>query len=478
MPCFWRFVVVVFRKLQYLFVLAGLAALLLAACRKEEYAADETALDFSCDTMAFDTVFTSMGTTTRQFKVYNRGAEAVKIGEVTLEQGRRSRFRLNVDGDTSLVARDLVLAPGDSLFVFVRANINPNSETEPFLIEDAVVFRMETGRMRRLPLTAYGRNAVYHIPTDTLRYADGTMPTDLFGNPYAYSVIDCEHWNHALPHVIVGYAVVDSRCTLRLAAGDELYFCNNSILWVYDSATIEARGEASRPVKFTSARHDGWYDYLPGQWGYIWLSMGSRDNVIDHALIENGYVGILADSCANANPTLAISNTEIRNETMAGLLLQTAVVTGENLLVSNCGTATVSCQYGGSYAFSRCTFANYWAYESRKSKSFYITNTRDYEGVHYVWPASAYLEDCIIYGSRSDGELYVELDNLGGSLSADTVFAHCLIKGGAWDEDPLFVDPQGGDFHLQEGSPARGIGYTYPEATAPAAGRIRQPLKR
>ena len=435
--------------------------MLFCACGKEyEFvASDEVKLEFSADTMAFDTVFTQMGTTTRQVKVYNRGTEGIRIGEVTLAGGAASRFRLNVDGDTSMVVRDIDIAAGDSIFIFVRANIRPNLTTEPFLIEDAIEFRITRNNVQRLPLTAYGRNAVYHVPTDTIHLADGTPVMDMYGKPYAYSVIDCEGWRHDLPHVILGYAVVDSRNTLRLEAGDELYFHNDAVLWVYDSATLKVQGAADRPVLFTSVRHDGWYDSLPGQWGHIWISKGSWDSEIDYALIENGFVGILVDTNVNTNPTLRISNTMIRNQSHVGLMGQTAHIVGQNLLVSNCGTATVVMQYGGHYDYSHCTFANYWRYETRKYPSVIITNYYDYQGTLYLYPMQASITDCIIYGSRADGELLIDLDD---RVDASATVTHSIVRGGEWDEDPMFVNPQGGDFHLQEGSPAVGIGYSYP----------------
>lgn len=444
--------------------MAILFSLLLSSCWKEEvWRSDGVLLDFSCDTMAFDTVFTQMGTTTSQFKVYNRTDHAVRINEVTLQEGRLSRFRLNVDGDTNLVARNVNIAAGDSIFVFIRANINPNQQTEPFLIEDAILFRFDDG-LQRLPLTAYGRNAVYHVPTDTIHYADGTPLIDMFGNPYAYSVIDCEHWRHDLPHVILGYAVVDSRHTLHLREGDELYFYNDAVLWVYDSATLDIRGTAQQPVLLTSLRYDGWYSFLPGQWGYLWLSQGSVDNYIDHAVVENGYMGIAVDSCANDNPTLRISNTQIRNHTLAGLRCNTADVVGDNLLVTNCGMVTAALQYGGWYDFSHCTFANYWRYDSRTVPSVLVSNYYDYYDANEtysreVWPMQGLMTDCIIYGGLSN-ELVISLDSM-----ASVAFAlnHCLVRGGEWDEDPLFVDPDEGDYHLQENSPAQGIGYQYPD---------------
>lgn len=455
------------RYFIYIFLLLAVLAGSLASCEKEEsYSAELAQLQFSSDTMAFDTVFTQMGTTTRQLLVYNRGDEAVRFDAVTLEGGRASRFRLNVDGDTNMVARNIEIAAGDSIFIFVRANIRPNEATEPFLIEDAILFGLG-GHERRLPLTAYGRNAVYHTPTDTLHDLEGNVLRDMFGQPYAYSVIDCEGWRHDLPHVVLGYAVVDSRNTLSLVAGDELYFHNNAVLWIYDSASLDVHGSEERPVLFTSVRHDGWYDYLPGQWGYIWLMQGSVDNTIDWAVIENGYIGLRIDSCANTHPTLTISNSVVRNESSVGLFCQTAHVVGDNLLVSNCGEATAVEQYGGRYEFSRCTFADYWRYSARKTPSFYVTNTRDYEGVHYVWPMRSKLTDCIIYGSNSDGEIYIGLD---AAATAVLDIQHSLIRGGEWDEDPRFEDPYEGDYHLKEDSPALGIGYQFPAQDTTTSG--------
>lgn len=446
-----------FNDVRMLWMMALAALLFFGSCQKEDVwgaSADEIA--FSCDTMAFDTVFTQMGSATRQFKVYNTSNHDVLLDRVTLEQGRASRFRLNVDGDTSLAVEGLRLAAGDSMFVFVRVNVNPNSLTEPFVVEDAVLLTTRTGT-KRLPLTAWGRNAVYHVPTDTLHYADGTPLVDQFGNPYAYSVIDCDNWRHDLPHVVLGYAVVDSRNTLRLQSGDELYFHNDAVLWVYDSATLDVRGTEERPVLFTSVRHDGWYDYLPGQWGRIWLSQGSVNNCVDYALIENGYVGISADSCANAAPTLTISNTVIRNQSTAGIIGNTAHVVGDNLLVVNCGEAIVAMQYGGDYTFANCTFANYWRYAMRKYPAVQVSNTLDAQGVRYVWPMQVQMTDCIIYGSR-ESELWVQLDESAPTLCQ---LDHCLVKGGEWDEDPRFVDVEAGDYHLEEDSPAWGIGYRF-----------------
>ena len=292
-------------------LLSVVVLMLASGCSKEsDYLHDAEAqpLTFSSDTVMFDTVFVAMGTTTHHFMVYNRGSKPVKIASVTMQQGAASRFRLNVDGDSSRVVRNVTLAAGDSLFVFIQALIDPTDEASPFLVTDAVVFDVEGCATQQLLVTAYGRNAVYHLPTDTLM--KGTL--DRYGNPYAYSIIDCDNWDHTLPHVIVGYAVVYDD-TLHLKAGDELYFANDAVLWVFNEASLRVSGNEEHPVLFTSVRHDGWYGTLPGQWGHIWLggiSGGTcRPCVISHAVIENAYYGIVADSNATGNDVVFTDGT-------------------------------------------------------------------------------------------------------------------------------------------------------------------------
>lgn len=431
-------------------------------CTKEEvYLHDEGAavLVFSQDTVAFDTVFATMGSTTRRVLIYNTKEQPVMLSSVTLAQGRASRFRLNVDGDTALVARNVRIDAGDSVFVFVQATINPNNETEPFLIEDAIVVQPEGCRRQQIVLTAYGRNAVYHLPTDTL----GTV-LDRYGNRYRYSVIDCENWNHALPHVIVGYAVVDSAQTLSLQAGEELYFATDAVLWVYNGGTLKAAGTEESPVVFTSLRHDGWYRTLPGQWGHIWLGGisggSSKECVLDHVKIENSYFGIIADSNDYDAPTLTISNSEIGHISVAAIQGDEAWIVGNRLLLYDCGGATIYVPFGGRYSFRNVTSANYWKYDHRETPSVILANWYpSVAGIVARDLTEATFTDCIIYGNQADEVLLDE----NTSAAFNHVFENCLIKGGGWDEDPLFEDAANDDYHLKEESPAQAIGYYAPQ---------------
>lgn len=457
-----------------IFIIAVLASLtMFNSCIKEQqYLVDGSArLYFSEDTVMFDTVFATMATVTRQVKVYNHYDEPLMIDAVTIESGSTSRFRINVDGDTSFVARDVEIGAHDSIYIFVQANINPNDKTSPYLVEDRIVFSFNK-KQQKLPLMAYGRNAVYHLPTYTHQiyqlYINSRGQTDTMWIPF--SIIDCANWDHTRPHVIYGYAVVNSNETLHLTAGDELYFGDKACLWVYDSATLDTRGSIDRPVVFSSIRHDGHYDSLPGQWNYIWLSAGSKDNHIEWARIENGTYGIVVDTNINANPTLEISNSVIQNHSMAGIVGQGAWIVGDNLLVADCGQTLVSLQYGGRYRFANSTFANYWRYGSRKTPSLILNNYYQYDEAT-VFPRPLQQADfmnCIVYGNyggnNNTGEIL--FDRMDG-CTFNVQFSHCLLRTTLVDStagnnivnrDPLFGDARNHDFTPSDKSPAIGAG--------------------
>lgn len=425
------------RRLVYVFFLAVIPWFSIS-CEKESFKVDDggVKLEFSTDTLTFDTVFTTVGTTTRIVTIYNRSSDNLKLSTVTLSGGVASHFRMNVDGDTSLVARDIEIEAGDSIFIFVQANINPTDATMPFVVEDAIVF----SNGQRVALTAWGRNAIYHriLPSDSTWF----------------TVIDCENWNHTLPHVFIDPAAVLDGHTLTLRNGDELYFYDDAMLIIDSNAHLRVQGTEDAPVLFTSMRHDGWYDYLPGQWQTIWFYNYSIGNVIDHAVIENGTCGL---RCYPGSQ-LTVSNTVIRNMSDCGIVGQAATITGRNLLVYDC-LADVTVLRGGSYDFRNCTFANYWSYSARQIEGIVLSNNEIRGGEVLGGDLlKADFRDCIIWGTYQKEFLLSELEGFTMNYNLNL---HSIVKGGEWSEDPLFTDPREDDYTLQEESPAIGIGYQF-----------------
>ena len=79
-----------------------------------------------------------MGSSTHRVMVYNPNANAVNIDQVSIQHG--DYFYINLDGENNIDnLRNIAIRGGDSLFLFVRANIDPQDENSPVLIEDKIM---------------------------------------------------------------------------------------------------------------------------------------------------------------------------------------------------------------------------------------------------------------------------------------------------------------------------------------------------
>lgn len=124
------------RKIQfYLFVISCLVIL---SCQKEQFSTSrDIQLQFSTDTVSFDTIFTTIGSATEWLKVKNLSNYSVNISKIALAGGENSPFRLNINGVEGSENHDIKIAPGDSIFVFVEATIDPAGQNNPMIIKDS-----------------------------------------------------------------------------------------------------------------------------------------------------------------------------------------------------------------------------------------------------------------------------------------------------------------------------------------------------
>ena len=146
------------RSWLFIFGLLSLVFLssLLIQCRKDVILTDPSAkLDFSNDTIIFDTVFTTVGSTTKRLKFYNNNKATVNISSIHLAGGSSSPFRLNVDGISGIEHSDIEIDAGDSLFAFVEVTLDPNNGTLPLIIEDSLIF-MTNGNEQKVKLVVWG----------------------------------------------------------------------------------------------------------------------------------------------------------------------------------------------------------------------------------------------------------------------------------------------------------------------------------
>jgi hypothetical protein len=445
----------------YFLLLSACISLFYISCRKDNLFNEDPQfrLSFSADTIMFDTVFTTVGSITKVFKVYNQSSKNVQISSVELGGKLASNYRFNVDGRSGVLIRDIEIGAKDSVWVFVEVTVDPNNATTPLVVEDSLIFTVN-GNRQKVMLAAFGQDAYFHYPTVP---ASQNFP--------AYSTISGV-WPTDKPHVVYGWAFVPNDSVLILQAGTRLYMHHNSNIAVLSGGSLKIFGERNNEVIIRGDRLDDFYRDQPGAWGRIWLTSGSINNEIDYAIIQNGRVGVHVDTLGNSpNPTLIMKNTIIRNMSAAGLLAQGSWVEAYNCVFANCGEIALWLNIGGRYRFRHCTVGNYWSYTNRQSASVVVNNYyRDIYGNYQVRSMDeAYFGNCIFWGNKED-EFVLEKYPYGAS-TFDVTFEHCIVKTSSElaqlpatfnsvlkNQDPLFEKIDSLYFQLQNTSPAIDFG--------------------
>ncbi len=394
-----------FRTFLTVFVLI----LVIVSCNKQNFLTDSNvSLNFSTDTVMFDTVFSTFGSTTKQLRVYNHYNQPVKITSIRLGKGNSTGFRLNIDGITGNEARDIEIPPKDSLYIFVEVTVNPTGQNQPMVIQDSIIFNTN-GKEQDVDLVAYGQDV--HL--------------------FRKAIIGSQTWTADKPYLIYDYLAVDSLETLTIEAGTQIYLHKKALFLV--AGTLHVNGEKDNEVIFQGDRLEDLYKELPGQWGLLAFTPGSHDNSMNHTIIKNGTLGMQIGLYDDFHyPDLKITNSTIKNISAIGIYAFGAQIEAENLVIANCGSYALSIWRGGSYSFTHCTIGNYWsAFTNRSDPSLVISNyvyiqnpeTKENER----WEdnlTSAYFGNSIIYGNLANE---VEIASRNTS-QMNYLFDHCLLR--------------------------------------------------
>ena len=399
--------------MRYLYGLAILSCLVLwSSCRNDfETVASTGNLEFSKDTVYLDTIFSNIGSSTYNLKVYNRSNEDINIPTLRLAQGEASHYRLNVDGMPGKVFENVQILAKDSIFIFIETTFDinnlPTNQTD-FLYTDEILFD-SGGNQQQVNLVTLVKDAVFLYPE---KYPDGTTETLYFGDDENGDPILVEgfllednelNFTNEKPYVIYGYAAVPSNKTLTIDAGARVHFHNGSALLVAENGSIKSMGERSsdpealeNEVIFEGDRLEPGFSDIPGQWLSIWLTSGSVNNEFNYTTIKNSSVGLRVED----SPVI-LRNVQIYNSSFYGILSKTAVIEGENMVVNNSGISSLAIQLGGSYEFRHCTFANYWTNGFRSFPAVSIDNSLEVgDDVFVADLIMADFTNCIIYGNE------------------------------------------------------------------------------
>ena len=432
--------------MKYFFLIFFSSAIIFS-CKKESFITSSDAkLSTSVDTLSYDTVFTSTGSITQSFKIFNNNNQKLRLSQVKLFGGNSSPFKINIDGTSASEVDDIEINANDSIYVFVQVNVNPTASNIPFILQDSILIDYN-GNKKFVQLQAYGQNAIF---------LDKVL---LVGNVT---------WNKTLPYVILGGILVDSGATLTVQGGTRIYLHANAPFLV--DGTLVANGTKQDSIIFNGDRLDADYKDLPASWPGIFFRESSSNNFLKHTIVKNAYQGIIAQGLSiNANPKITLSQCIVDNIYDAGILAINTNIDADNCLISNCGS-NISIGLGGTYRFINCTIASYNNfYITHKNPVVQISNAAMQNGTTLTAPLNAFFQNCIIWGDGGNVDDEIILDKQGsGSYTA--TFNNILYKAkndianGVFDThsirniDPVFdsidISHQSYNFHLKDNSPA------------------------
>jgi hypothetical protein len=403
-------------------------------------------LSFSKDTVVFDTVFTTIGSTTQQFKIYNKDSKTIKIDEIELMGGTSSKFSINVDGLQGTKMQDLYIEGGDSLFVFVEVTLDPNGSNLPLVIEDSIRFKSNE-KNQFVKLAAWGQDAYFHYKDPTL---EGTWPNDK-------------------PHVIYGYAAIDSAKTLNIQAGTHIYMHKNAILYVYKS-TLNIQGTLGNEVIIEGDRLEQDYQNVSGQFYGIYFQQ-ARPCTIDYAIIKNGTSGVhlYDEDPTNSDYTLTMTNTIIKNQARYGVFIFAgAKVKAENCIIAKNGTHALFVLQGGDFNFNHCDLLGYGSSTNPAVgiSNYYTDYTAGQTNVSSIEEGKLY--NCVVTGNLTTefamdtiqmSGVVLNFDFKNTVLRSEEIYTDSFYDASViWNGSALFTNPAEYDFTFGVSSDLQGNG--------------------
>lgn len=402
--------------MRYFLALAAFA-LIFTSCRRDEPITDPNIrLNFSTDTVFFDTVFTTVGSITERISVFNPYDEPVVIERIRLKNAQGSNFKFNADGLDGTNARDIRIEANDSVFVFIEVTVDPNGGTTPLVVEDQLLFET-TGGIQDVDLVAWGQDAYFYPSVSFSGGLEYELPTDK-------------------PNVFYGYSIVDTGVTLNIPCGARVHFHSQSGLLVGHEASLKVIGCQDDPVVIQGDRLEDYFKEVPGQWGQIALTQTSKDSEFRNVIIKNGSLGLSVGFTVNTSvetrPNVILENVQILNMSYIGLVGIDGDISATNTVIANCGDHTVALAFGGRYDFTHCTFANYWSGNPRSKPILFLANVSESsEGQVLERDLNTTFTNCIIHGTLEEELEFAEVEG----KDFNYLFDHAIIRTEELPED-------------------------------------------
>lgn len=397
-----RFIITMKRIFYFLAIVVTMVA-----CQDDDNFSTSTGLrvTFPQDTLKMDTVFSRTPSSTYSFWVYNNNDAGIKMQSIRLRRGNQTGFRVNVDGiyldnTNGSQTSDVEIRRNDSILVFVELTPGEMGQLEPALLEDDLLFQMESGVEQKVCLQAW--------VWDAIKLYSPVIDKD--------SLIES-----AVPIVVFGDLRVEEGVTLTI---------RNTILYFHDESGLDVHGTLClEDCVLRGDRLDDMFEYLPydrvsGQWNGVMINETSKGNRFVRTEIRNGRYGVICDSAALDldQYRLEMENCVVHNCSGAGVAAINAYIRLDHCQLTNMGHDCFSI-FGGVAEISHCTFAQFYPFSADRGAAFRFTNF--YNGF-VALPVYLTCNNSIITGYADD---VLMGDMLGEDQSSfDYEFERCLIR--------------------------------------------------
>lgn len=433
------------KQATFFAVLATILSVFFIACAEDEDFStnNQLKLTFSTEEVSFDTIFSELGSTTRQFKIYNRNNNSLVIQSIEVMNPEKSGFRINIDGEYGTDIKDVDILKKDSLYGFIQITAPSSDSDAPFVIRDSIKFAYN-GNIQYLQLQAIGQD-VYIWKGNKVISKDTVI-------------------TNSKPILIYGAVEIKSNTTTTIKEGVTIFMEPSASIHVHGSLKIE--GSTKSPVVIRGSRFDKMdntipYDNIPGQWDGLYFYSESYKNNLENLVVRNATKGMTFYASTTKEMKATLTNTIVQNTSEYGVLATNSKIDAVNCLFVNSRGASLELR-GGEYSFLHCTIGNYFSWLTRKKEALVLDSESD---VQNVTPTVYNFINSIISGSAKNELSF----NNQGNTTSGYLFRNCIIKGTEaanssfedilWNADPLFQDLNKDrlyfyNFELQATSPA------------------------
>lgn len=395
-----RFIIDMMRRL--FFFLASAMLLLTACSDNDSFTTDRSSrLTFSRDTVLLDTLFSAVPSVTYTFWIHNHASDGLRISTARLEKGNQTGFRVNVDGTfLNPVGQNFEIRKGDSLRVFVEVTSFENHSTEPQLVEDNLLFTLESGVEQRVNLRTYSWDAqkVTNLEVTEDMTIESSKPLVLYGDGIhiakdaTLTLRNTQLFFHDIAGILVDGGLVVENCLLR---GDRLDH-------MFDNLP---------------------YDRVSGQWLGISLLCNAKGCWLTDTEVRNAWDGIWADSTQ-----VVLTNSVIHNCRGYSLYAHDSKVSLDYVQLSNAEKDCLAL-YGCEAVVNQCTLAQFYPLSANRGAAlrFMPSDTHPSMLTCTNTLMTGYADD-VMMGKASDGE------------TSFYQFTNCLIRTPEITGDEGFAD--------------------------------------